>query len=140
MTETGILNRDLAAALARMGHRDELCITDAGLAIAEGLRCIDLSVRDNLPRFLDVLETVLEHFSVEKVVIAEETRRVSPTMCDRILQAFGKEVEVSMVPHREFVERSRGVKAAVRTGEFTAYCNVILVSGANAARWHTEVR
>ena len=33
MTETGILNRDIAAELARMGHTDRLLIADAGLAI-----------------------------------------------------------------------------------------------------------
>ena len=32
MTETGILNRDIAAELARMGHTDRLLIADAGLA------------------------------------------------------------------------------------------------------------
>ena len=41
MTETGILNRDIAAELARMGHTDRLLIADAGLAIPDSTRVID---------------------------------------------------------------------------------------------------
>jgi len=33
MVETGILNRDIAAELAKLGHTDRVLIADAGLAI-----------------------------------------------------------------------------------------------------------
>ena len=49
MTETGILNRDIAAELARMGHTDRLLIADAGLAIPDSTRVIDLSLAENVP-------------------------------------------------------------------------------------------
>lgn len=32
MTETGILNREIAAQIAKMGHTDMMLIADAGLA------------------------------------------------------------------------------------------------------------
>ena len=65
MTETGILNRDIAAELARMGHTDRLLIADAGLAIPDSTRVIDLSLAENVPTAVDVLKELLKHFSVE---------------------------------------------------------------------------
>ena len=56
MTETGILNRDIAAELARMGHTDRLLIADAGLAIPDSTRVIDLSLAENVPTAVDVLK------------------------------------------------------------------------------------
>ena len=53
MTETGILNRDIAAELARMGHTDRLLIADAGLAIPDSTRVIDLSLAENVPTAVD---------------------------------------------------------------------------------------
>ncbi|MFQ9918411.1 MAG: RbsD/FucU domain-containing protein [Flavonifractor plautii] len=64
MTETGILNRDIAAELARMGHTDRLLIADAGLAIPDSTRVIDLSLAENVPTAVDVLKELLKHFSV----------------------------------------------------------------------------
>jgi D-ribose pyranose/furanose isomerase RbsD len=39
--------------------------------------------------------------------------------------------------HADFKQRSRGVKAIVRSGDFTAYANILLVSGAGP-RWFVE--
>ena len=61
MTETGILNRDIAAELARMGHTDRLLIADAGLAIPDSTRVIDLSLAENVPTAVDVLKELLKH-------------------------------------------------------------------------------
>jgi D-ribose pyranase len=38
-------------------------------------------------------------------------------------------VPVEQIPHSEFKERSVKSRAIIRTGEFTPYANVILVSG-----------
>ena len=50
MTETGILNRDIAAELARMGHTDRLLIADAGLAIPDSSRVIASRWRKTSPQ------------------------------------------------------------------------------------------
>jgi D-ribose pyranose/furanose isomerase RbsD len=44
---------------------------------------------------------------------------------------------VELVSHPEIKEISKTVKAVIRTGDFTAYANVILVSGAGP-RWFCE--
>lgn len=79
MTETGILNRDIAAELARMGHTDRLLIADAGLAIPDSTRVIDLSLAENVPTAVDVLKELLKHFSVEGIILSQATLDVSPS-------------------------------------------------------------
>jgi D-ribose pyranase len=75
---------------------------------------------------------------VEKVIIAEETKTVSPTMFNSIVESFDETVAIELIPHAEFMKKREGVKAMIRTGEFTAYASVILVSGADLSKWCIE--
>ena len=138
MKETGLLNREISDVISRMGLRDKLCICDAGLSIPSHVKNVDISLAQNKPRFLEVLEEILKHFSVEKVIIAEETKTVSPTMFNSIVESFDENVEIELIPHSELMKKREGVKAMIRTGEFTAYSNVILVSGADLSKWVIE--
>ena len=137
MKETGLLNIEISDAIAHLGHMDEMIICDAGFPIPVGIRTIDLSLKINQPTTLEVLTEILQHFSVEKIVLAEETQKHSPTMFARLVGLFDKNVAVETIPHADFKQRSRGVKAVVRTGDFTAYSNILLVS-AGGPRWFVE--
>jgi D-ribose pyranase len=69
--------------------------------------------------------------------MSDETREVSPTHFKKVSAVLGKDIEVETLPHDELKMMSREVKAVIRTGDFTAYGNVILVSGAGD-RWYLE--
>ena len=137
MKETGILNIDISDALAHLGHMDELIVCDAGFPIPAGIRTIDVSIKANQPTTLEVLAEILNHFSVEKIVLAEESQQHSPTMFARLTGLFDKDVTVETMPRTAFKIRAKGVKAVIRTGDFTAYSNILLVSGAGP-RWFVE--
>ena len=137
MKETGLLNIEISDAIAHLGHMDELIICDAGFPIPVGVRAIDISFKDNMPTTLEVLTELLRHFSVEKIILAEETQKHSPTQFARLTGLFDKSVIVETMPHANFKLRSRGVKAIIRTGDFTAYSNILLVSAAGP-RWFIE--
>lgn len=138
MVETGILNRDLAAELVKLGHTDRLLIADAGLAIPNTTKVIDLSLDVNLPTVPQVLRVVLQHFSVEGMILSEATHQVSPTREKELKAFFSQEMPCTMVPHPYFRdELTRGVKVAIRTGDFTANSNIILIS-AGGDRWYCE--
>lgn len=128
MKKMGILNAEIAAVVVRMGHTDTLCIADAGLPIPPGPQRIDLAVRPGLPGFLDVLAAVLEELTVERVIVASEMVSTSPELYRQLVAQLG-DVPVETVLHTEFKQRTASCKAVVRTGEFTPYANVILVSG-----------
>ena len=131
MTETGILNRDIAAELARMGHTDRLLIADAGLAIPDSTRVIDLSLAENVPTAVDVLKELLKHFRVA-------TLDVSPRREREFKACFPPELPCQVVGHPHFRdELTRQVKFAIRTGDFTANSNIILIS-AGGPRWYCE--
>ncbi len=137
MKETGLLNYEISDVIAHLGHMDEMIICDAGFPIPVGIRAVDISLKVNQPTTLEVLTELLQHFSVEKIVLAEETQKHSPTMYAQLTGLFDKSVAVETMPHTNFKQHSRGVKAIVRTGDFTAYSNILLVSGAGS-RWFIE--
>jgi D-ribose pyranase len=139
MKEIGILNRALANALVNQGHGDLLMVTDAGFAIPRGVDVIDLSIEENKPMVLEVLNMLKKYFSVEKIIMANQTREISPTLFRKISESFGDSVPVETTDHSLIKEMSKNVKSVIRTGDFTAYGNVILVSGAGN-RWFLENR
>jgi len=137
MKEVGIINRDIAAVISEQGHGDLLMVTDAGFAIPPDVEVIDISLSENVPMVIDVLKELEKHFSVETMFMSVETQEVNPTHFEVVSKAFGSGVEVETLPHMEMKQLSRKVKAVIRTGDFTAYGNVILVSGAGD-RWYVE--
>ena len=137
MQEIGFLNSDIADALSRLGHMDELIVCDAGFPIPLGVRTIDIALTINQPTVAETLIEILRYFSVEKIVLAQETQAHSPTQFACLTGLFDPEVAVETLPHSEFKQRSKGVKAIVRTGDFTAYSNILLVS-AGGPRWFVE--
>ena len=137
MKETGVINRAVANAIVKQGHGDLLMVTDAGFAIPLGVEVIDLALEENKPMVLEVLAMLRKNFSVEKIVMADQTLKTSPTLFENISNAFGKNMPVETMDHSNLKEMSKTVKTVIRTGDFTAYGNVILVSGAGN-RWYCE--
>jgi len=129
MLKTGILNPQISNVLASLGHMDMIVVSDAGLPIPTGVERIDLAWKQNEPRYLEVLNEILKYIVVEKAILAEELKIVSPEMHAEILKALPSNIEIEYVQHIELKEKTKLVKAIIRTGEFTPYPSVILVSG-----------
>ncbi|OQY31485.1 MAG: D-ribose pyranase [Spirochaetaceae bacterium 4572_59] len=136
MKRGNMLNSEISAVISRMGHTDGLTIGDAGLPISDECKRIDLAVRPGLPKFTEVLETVLEELCVEKILLAEEIRSVNPEGMEEILgimaeyeKKTGYKPAMTFVPHEEFKKMTASTKAVVRTGEVMPYANIILYSG-----------
>jgi D-ribose pyranase len=128
MKKIGVLNREISEVIARMGHLDMLLIGDAGMPIPACTQRIDLAVTKNLPGFIDTVMAISSELKVERIIIAEETTKVSPQIEKSLLEIFDG-VVVDHVTHDELKKLSAQAVAAVRTGEFTPYANVVLVSG-----------
>lgn len=125
----GILNNQLSRVIAEVGHTDLVVVTDAGLPIPSEIERVDLAVVPNIPSFLDVLKAVTDELVVEGITLAEEIKKVSPEMHQKILDLFPEDMEVTYLPHTDFKKKTKSAKAAVRSGEFTSYANVILQAG-----------
>ena len=128
MKKTGILNRDISEVVAGLGHKNTVVIADAGLPVPPQTRRIDLALTEGVPPFLETLRVVLEEMQVEEAIVAEEMKTVSSDMYEKVHRVLG-DVPIRSVPHEVFKENTRSAAAVIRTGEFTPYANVILVSG-----------
>ena len=138
MKEVGLINRNLAKVVAEQGHQDLLMVVDAGFAIPLGIETIDISLSENNPMVLEVLTELRKFHSVEKMILAKQTKEINPTLFNNITTIWGNNIEIEVVDHSELKQISKTVKAVIRTGDFTAYGNVILVSGAGN-RWFCEI-
>ncbi len=128
MKKQGILNQEISEVVAGMGHQDLLVVGDAGLPIPAGIRRIDLALCPGVPGFLQTVQVIHQELQVQKILIARETFAKSPQIGAGLKEIFS-EAEVVEIAHEELKELSAKSKAVIRTGEFTPYANVILVSG-----------
>lgn len=127
-----LLNADVSAAIARMGHTDALVIADAGLPIPSSTWRIDVAVSEGVPSFMQVLAAVTAELCVERVLLAEEIKSKNPAVHEAMLahlRTLNREIVVDYVPHEAFKDETYQAQAVVRSGECTPYANVILYSG-----------
>lgn len=130
MRKTNLLNTKLSSAISEIGHTQWLTIGDSGLPILDDGRKIDLSVVRGLPTFISVLEATLSEMKVQKVFLAEEIKTDNPDQQAAILKLLDSDVEVVYISHDELKKMSRDENniATVRTGETTAFSNIVLES------------
>ena len=128
MKKIGILNQPISSVIAGLGHTDRIVIADAGLPIPPGVQRIDLALAPGIPTFLQAVDAVRQEMQVERVIVAGETGERSPDVLQALHERFPGAV-FETVPHGELKELTRKAAAVIRTGEFTPYANVILVSG-----------
>ncbi len=127
---TGILHPQLSRIVSELGHTDLLVVTDAGLPIPQCVERVDLAYRPAEPTFLGVLDAVLADVVIEGAILATEIRDHSPALLQEILARLERAgVTPQFVPHAEFKATTRDARAAVRSGEFTPYANIILQAG-----------
>ena len=128
MKKIGILNQPLSAVIAGLGHMDQLVVADAGLPIPAGPERIDLALKEGLPGFAETLQVILEEVKVESAIVAEEMVSTNPEVYQQLAELL-VDIPIDTIPHVEFKKKTGEARAVVRTGEFTPYANVILISG-----------
>lgn len=127
MKKNGILNRDINEVLGKLGHTDMILISDLGLPIPENVKCIDLTLIQGIPKFLDVLDVVEKEMVVEKIYVSKDISVQNPSI-EKGIQTMFPKIETSYMKHEDFKELSKSVKVIIRSGENTPYANIILQS------------
>jgi len=128
MKKSYLLNSEISYVIAKMGHNDGLALGDCGLPVPEGTKRIDLAISKNLPGFIDTLKAVLSELEIQEVIVAEETKQISPEIFKEIKELIGS-TKISFVSHEDLKKELTNCKAVIRTGEQTPYANIILKSG-----------
>ncbi|RBP97926.1 D-ribose pyranase [Bifidobacterium aemilianum] len=128
MLTHGILNAQLAAAMAGLRHKDLFVVSDCGLPVPEGVEVIDLALVFGLPRFEDVLDALKGNLVLETATMAQEAKG---TLAEQwVSDRF--DLPMDYTPHDGpdgFKDRVKDVKFVIRSGETTSFANVIFRCG-----------
>ena len=128
MKKRGIINAQLSVLIAGPVHKHSCMIADGGMPIPKGVEIVDLALCGGVPSFRQVMDAVLDETEVEFYTLAEEIREKNPELLAYIKEKL-PDVESEMISHLELKDRSKNLKFAIRTGEFTPYPNIILRAG-----------
>lgn len=125
MKRNGMLNSHISKVLSDLGHTDTIVVADAGLPVPAGVMKIDLSLKEGVPAFLDVVKVLKEEMVVENVTAAEEIEQ-NQTVHEELKNSFN---HIDYISHESLKDRLKDAKAVIRTGEITPYANCILHAG-----------
>jgi D-ribose pyranase len=129
MRASGLLQAELIAILAALGHGETVVLSDAGLPTPPGVRRIDLAVAPGLPPLLPVLEAVLGAAVFEAATVSHELTERAPGLARAVAAALGPAIPLRAIRHTELKAACVHAVAVVRTGEFTPFANVLLQAG-----------
>jgi len=129
MLKQGILNPHVLSLLARVRHTNMLVISDRGFPYWPQIETVDLSLVDDIPTVVQVLNAIRPNFNINQIFMAQEFKvGVAPDRRDLFSVAISG-IPVTFEPHIEFKKRVPQAIGLIRTGDTTQYANMILVSG-----------
>lgn len=134
MKKIGILNKELSAEIAGMGHTDKMLITDAGFPIPKHLKRIDLAIIKGIPGLIQTLKAILSEITIEEIIICKNIKEDSPNFLNELKELLPNQ-KFRFVNWEEFVKNSEQSKCAVRTAEFTAYANIIVIAASGIEKY-----
>ena len=128
MIQKGILNPHVLDLVARIRHTNTLVISDWAFPYWPEIETVDISLTKGIPTVLDVLDLLSENFLIGRIWQAEEfLGHNTPETVERFARSFG-DVPVTREAHVEFKKRVPHAIGLIRTGDPTAYGNIILES------------
>lgn len=128
MLINGIINPHLLDLLSRIRHTNTVVIADAAFPYWPMIETVDLSLIRGIPSVLDVLGAILPNWKCGQVIMAEEFKAHNNAATRNTFKRAFKGIPTSFEPHLEFKTRVPEAIGLIRTGDTTAYGNMILVS------------
>lgn len=128
MVINGIVNPHVQDLLCRIRHTNMLVIADAAFPYWPEIETVDLSLVRGIPTIIQALDAVLPNFKAGPIYMAEEFKKTNPAATLSAFTQACRGGEITFEPHVEFKKRVPNAIGLIRTGDTTAYGNVILVS------------
>jgi D-ribose pyranase len=128
MLKTGILNPSLNSLLSRVRHTNAIVISDRGFPFWPMIETVDISLVDDVPTVLQVLNALRVNFNIGQAWMAREFLKANtkPTVTAFAEALHG--VPLTHEAHVKFKLRVPGAIGLIRTGDTTQYANMILQS------------
>lgn len=129
MLTTRILNPQLLSLLARVRHTNALVIADRGFPFWPEIETVDISLVDDVPTVLQVLNAVRTQFHAVAAFMAKEFLEQNTEAVRLSFAQALTGISTQHEPHVEFKKRVPSAIGLIRTGDTIQYANMILVSG-----------
>lgn len=128
MLRSGILNPQIASLLARVRHTNTLVIADRGFPCWPTIEAVDISLIDDMPTVVDVVQALRAQWIAGNAYMAQEFLQANDSKAQARFASALEGLAVAYEPHIEFKRRVPGAIGIIRTGDTTPYGNVILES------------
>jgi D-ribose pyranase len=124
----GILNPQINSLLSRVRHTNMLVIADRGFPFWPAIETVDISLVDDIPTVLQVLDSIRSNFRIGQIYMAQEflDQNIPEVRARFALSAAG--IPITYEPHTEFKKRIPQAVGLIRTADTVQYANMILVS------------
>jgi D-ribose pyranase len=124
----GILNPHLNSLLARVRHTNTLVIADAAFPFWPQIETVDLSLVRGIPTIIQLLDSILPNWKCGEIFMAQEFIQNNDRKHQQTFKRACRAIKMTFEPHLEFKNRVPNAIGLIRTGDTTAYGNMILVS------------
>lgn len=120
-----LLNSQILNALGNMGAQDCITLSNCQMTMPASCHKIDLALKRGTPSLTETLDTLLEEFTYDIVVVPEEIKEHDPELLGALLERIPEE-QVRYVSYMQFRKRSERSVAIVRTGEVSRFGCILL--------------
>ncbi|MDB4354141.1 D-ribose pyranase [Akkermansiaceae bacterium] len=135
MLQEGILNPQINNLLSRVRHTNTLVIADWAFPYWKDIEVVDIALTRGIPKITDLLDLLAPNFKVGHIWQAEQFLDTNPQdVIDTYNTKFDAfkinqpELQVTRLDHDEFKKMVPNAIGLIRTGDTTAYGNIILES------------
>ena len=124
----GIINPEVLSLISRVRHTNALVIADAAFPFWPEIETVDVSLVKGVPSVLQVVNAILPNWKCGEVYMAAEFKRHNDRKVQTAFARSCRGVPITFEPHIDFKKRVPRAIGLIRTGDTTAYGNMILVS------------
>lgn len=128
MLKTGILNPHLVHLLSRVRHTNTVVVADRGFPFWPTIETVDISLVDDVPKVLDVLQALQGNYVFGKAWMAEQFIEANDAATHKAYADALPGITITREPHDVFKTRVPKAIGLIRTGDTTQYGNIILES------------
>jgi D-ribose pyranase len=124
----GIINPHVLSLVAKVRHTNSLVIADAAFPFWPQIETVDVSLVKGVPTVLQVAEALLANWKCGQIFMAQEFKTHNDRRRQAAFARVCKGVQITLEPHVDFKKRVSYAIGLIRTGDTTAYGNMILIS------------
>ena len=124
----GIVNPLLSSLICRIRHTNTLVLADAAFPSWPAIETVDISLIKGVPTIMQVLDALLPNFKTGEIFMAQEFKDCNDRQTQAAFKRACRGTRITFEPHLDFKRRVPGAIGLIRTGDTTAYGNMILVS------------